>query len=302
MHRLLAHTADLRAELEAADFDALCAEAVALVREILVGESPVLPRAERFVKLEGTEEGERFFRFVRELVYLADAEGFLPASCACSDGGFRVAGEPFDPLAPCRPPPAQGVDPPPLRLRARRPDRAGSSGHPGGPAGRRGERRSPRRRPARRAALRPVKSSSGHALPALERIDDFRWRIAAARCDADRRADLRLRRARSEDLESDEALRQVANVACLPGIVGPSIAMPDIHWGYGFPIGGVAAFDPERRRDLARRRRLRHQLRRAPADHAARGRRCCARACASSSTSSSPPSPRASGRRAPTSG
>ncbi|KAB2969000.1 MAG: RtcB family protein, partial [Thermoanaerobaculia bacterium] len=44
-------------------------------------------------------------------------------------------------------------------------------------------------------------------------------------------------------LEQDESLVQVANVACLPGIVGPSIAMPDIHWGYGFPIGGVAAFD-----------------------------------------------------------
>ncbi len=42
-----------------------------------------------------------------------------------------------------------------------------------------------------------------------------------------------------------EALRQVANVACLPGIVGRSIGMPDIHWGYGFAIGGVAAFDPE---------------------------------------------------------
>jgi SHS2 domain-containing protein len=97
MHRLLAHTADLRAELEAADFDALCAEAVALVREILVGECPVLPRVERRVALEGEAESERFFRFVRELVYLADAEGFLPASCVRSDGGFRVAGEPFDP-------------------------------------------------------------------------------------------------------------------------------------------------------------------------------------------------------------
>jgi tRNA-splicing ligase RtcB len=32
-------------------------------------------------------------------------------------------------------------------------------------------------------------------------------------------------------------------VACLPGIVRASLAMPDIHWGYGFPIGGVAAFD-----------------------------------------------------------
>jgi tRNA-splicing ligase RtcB (3'-phosphate/5'-hydroxy nucleic acid ligase) len=41
----------------------------------------------------------------------------------------------------------------------------------------------------------------------------------------------------------DEALRQVANVATLPGIVNASYAMPDIHWGYGFPIGGVAATD-----------------------------------------------------------
>ncbi|HEY9160162.1 MAG TPA: RtcB family protein [Desulfomonilia bacterium] len=43
-------------------------------------------------------------------------------------------------------------------------------------------------------------------------------------------------------LLNDQAVNQVANVACLPGIVGPSMAMPDIHWGYGFPIGGVAAF------------------------------------------------------------
>src|SRR5262245_14322188 len=42
----------------------------------------------------------------------------------------------------------------------------------------------------------------------------------------------------------EQALHQVMNVACLPGIVRASMAMPDIHWGYGFPIGGVAAFDP----------------------------------------------------------
>lgn len=41
----------------------------------------------------------------------------------------------------------------------------------------------------------------------------------------------------------DDALTQACNVAALPGIVGPSLAMPDIHQGYGFPIGGVAAFD-----------------------------------------------------------
>lgn len=42
-------------------------------------------------------------------------------------------------------------------------------------------------------------------------------------------------------ISEDRAHEQVANVACLPGIVGRSLAMPDIHWGYGFPIGGVAA-------------------------------------------------------------
>lgn len=45
------------------------------------------------------------------------------------------------------------------------------------------------------------------------------------------------------DIEEDESLAQVVNVATLPGIVGASFAMPDMHWGYGFPIGGVAATD-----------------------------------------------------------
>ena len=43
----------------------------------------------------------------------------------------------------------------------------------------------------------------------------------------------------------DKVYEQVVNVAALPGIVKASYAMPDAHWGYGFPIGGVAAFDPE---------------------------------------------------------
>ena len=43
----------------------------------------------------------------------------------------------------------------------------------------------------------------------------------------------------------DQVFRQAANVACLPGIVEAAFCMPDAHWGYGFPIGGVAAMDPE---------------------------------------------------------
>ncbi|MBM3321269.1 MAG: RtcB family protein [Candidatus Eisenbacteria bacterium] len=46
-----------------------------------------------------------------------------------------------------------------------------------------------------------------------------------------------------EKIRKDRSLEQVANVAHLPGIIERSLAMPDIHWGYGFPIGGVAAMD-----------------------------------------------------------
>ena len=49
-----------------------------------------------------------------------------------------------------------------------------------------------------------------------------------------------------DDLKAEDyaSLGQLQNVATLPGIVEPALTMPDIHWGYGFPIGGVAAFDP----------------------------------------------------------
>ncbi|MBV9083573.1 MAG: RtcB family protein [Acidobacteriaceae bacterium] len=46
-----------------------------------------------------------------------------------------------------------------------------------------------------------------------------------------------------DQIRKDQSLQQAVNVAMLPGIVGPSLAMPDIHQGYGFPIGGVAATD-----------------------------------------------------------
>ena len=53
-------------------------------------------------------------------------------------------------------------------------------------------------------------------------------------------------RALLPDVAGDRSLEQVADVATLPGVVGASYAMPDVHWGYGFPIGGVAATDVER--------------------------------------------------------
>jgi len=76
----------------------------------------------------------------------------------------------------------------------------------------------------------------------LERASDFAWTLP-------RSGDMRVPGVvfASESLmvkaREDRAVEQVANVAHLPGIVGASYAMPDIHWGYGFPIGGVAATD-----------------------------------------------------------
>ncbi|VEN73689.1 tRNA-splicing ligase RtcB [Candidatus Desulfarcum epimagneticum] len=73
-------------------------------------------------------------------------------------------------------------------------------------------------------------------------MDAYRWKIprsGAMRVPGIIYADESL----LKDIQKDEALKQVANVASLPGVVKSSLAMPDIHWGYGFPIGGVAAFD-----------------------------------------------------------
>ncbi len=87
-------------------------------------------------------------------------------------------------------------------------------------------------KPIAAAAIRP------------EQIDAYRWRlprIGPMRSEGLVYADEAL----FDAIRGDAALAQVCNVATLPGIVGPSMAMPDIHWGYGFPIGGVAAFDAE---------------------------------------------------------
>jgi tRNA-splicing ligase RtcB len=78
----------------------------------------------------------------------------------------------------------------------------------------------------------------------LIRVDDYRWKIPADYKTGMRVAGLIY--ASKEMLDSireEQTPEQVANVAFLPGIVGYSLAMPDIHWGYGFPIGGVAAMD-----------------------------------------------------------
>src|SRR5215210_337860 len=81
----------------------------------------------------------------------------------------------------------------------------------------------------------------------FERIGQYKYRIpreGKMEVDAAFYASERI----LEDLgtENYASLRQLTNVATLPGIIEPALTMPDVHWGYGFPIGGVAAFDSQR--------------------------------------------------------
>lgn len=78
----------------------------------------------------------------------------------------------------------------------------------------------------------------------FEQVGPYRYRISR-RTRSDMRTDglMFLSEPLLEKLQTDQSPQQVVNVATLPGIVGNSLAMPDMHWGYGFPIGGVAAFD-----------------------------------------------------------
>ncbi len=82
-------------------------------------------------------------------------------------------------------------------------------------------------------------------LERLEQTDTWSWRVrpepGPPRAEAVLYGDAELLRTMD-----NKVLEQITNVARLPGLAGPAYAMPDAHWGYGFPIGGVAAFDPER--------------------------------------------------------
>ena len=85
----------------------------------------------------------------------------------------------------------------------------------------------------------------------LNKINDFRYEIPSSYKGEHNNLKMRTSAVIYADenmisnIRGDNAPEQTANVTMLPGIVGKSLAMPDIHWGYGFPIGGVAATDAE---------------------------------------------------------
>ena len=80
-------------------------------------------------------------------------------------------------------------------------------------------------------------------LRSLSRRNEYEWEIPKQGC---MNVPGRIFATKELIEEMDEKVReQISNVACLPGIQKAAVAMPDAHWGYGFPIGGVGAFDPE---------------------------------------------------------
>ena len=180
----------------------------------------------RLIEVTGDDPGRLLVAWLNEVLYVHAADRLVFrdfVDARLSDGRFSAwgVGEKLRPGPP--------------------PGRDGDKGRHLPPTGlREGRRRLDRANHLRRVRHRDVTQ----VVVKLEKVDDWRWRIprtGGMRVPGMIYSDERLLR----DISLDESPQQVVNVAHLPGIVKYSLAMPDMHWGYGFPIGGVAATDLE---------------------------------------------------------
>ena len=97
-YNLLPHTADLRAEVTADRLIDLYRAGVDLVRTIVFGDSPVDPGSQLQVDLPQAPESDRFFHFVREVVFLVDSRSWVPGGVALREDRAELVGEGFDPM------------------------------------------------------------------------------------------------------------------------------------------------------------------------------------------------------------
>ncbi len=80
----------------------------------------------------------------------------------------------------------------------------------------------------------------------LKQINDYEWELdKTVRERMNVKCKIIASKKIVEDVE-DTAVEQLTNVACLPGVIEPVIGLPDMHWGYGLPMGAVSAFDAEK--------------------------------------------------------
>lgn len=80
----------------------------------------------------------------------------------------------------------------------------------------------------------------------IEKISDYKWRIPKSVREGMRVDAIIYANSKILNAVEDTAIEQLTNVACLPGVIEPVIGMPDMHWGYGLPMGAVGAFDKEK--------------------------------------------------------
>lgn len=101
-HRSLPHTADIRIAFETATFTELLQEGLLVMRQLLAGDAAVAPRESRPVSIATGDPAEAFLGFLRDLLYLAATDGFVPATFTADGaaefpGSGTLSGEPFDP-------------------------------------------------------------------------------------------------------------------------------------------------------------------------------------------------------------
>jgi tRNA-splicing ligase RtcB len=234
MIRMLDHTADVGFEVfETPALKALFDEVRQALLMTVFEKFPERGEEERDVRLSAPDLETLLVRWINELVFFIQGDGFVPISSDLQiqeddEGGFflkaHLAGAPLDLDAYGW----QGGDKERDVPRVGRDAREGRLGCSGDP---------------RRLSISFEKEQRAMN---IEHISGFKYRITK---EGKMRVDATFYASKGilEDLKSEDyaSLQQICNVATLPGVIEPALTMPDIHWGYGFPIGGVAAFDPE---------------------------------------------------------
>jgi SHS2 domain-containing protein len=102
-YRFLPHTADIKVAIDAATFDEVLADGVAVMRLLLTGHSPVVPREQHRIEVEGDDPADMLLRLLQDLLYRSATEGFLPADLQVVQPGppllaVLVRGERCDPV------------------------------------------------------------------------------------------------------------------------------------------------------------------------------------------------------------
>ena len=223
-YRQVDHTADIALALWAPTEEDLLAEGARGVIDLLTEGASFLPQKIRRVSLQTLDAEDRLVQVLNEVLVLAVVDGFLTASLSLTllPNGVEMTLHGEDDAADRIHTELKAVTYHGLQL-----SHDAQAGLPSWSL----------------MFRSPSAAGATHRDPMklkFEQLDAYRWRIPReGKMNAP--ATVYASEEMIADIEADQSLEQIANVAHLPGIQSHAIAMPDMHWGYGFPIGGVAA-------------------------------------------------------------